>query len=94
MNEPNSNQIAGRLVGVVQLRVAGRLYAVPVQAMEFAGDKTDAPQKAHQQRGGFFVHGDTMGILVDQAASEQQMRSQVMEGCAEAVKHLSARFLN
>ena len=90
MNEPNSSNIQGRLVGVVQLRVAGRLYAVPVQALDFASTTNDA----EQPRGGFFTEGDQMGILVDQAATEQQMRSQVMEGCAEAVRHLSARFLN
>lgn len=91
MNEPSHNVQTGRLVGVVQLRVAGRLYAVPVQALDFASDTRDARE---EQRGGFFVAGDSMGILVDEAASEQQMRSQVMEGCAEAVRHLSAKFLN
>jgi hypothetical protein len=89
MNEPSN--ITGRLVGVVQLRVAGRLYALPVQAMDFASTTSDASQ---QPRGGFFVQGDSMGIVVDESASEQQMRSQVEDGCAEAVKHLSAKFLN
>jgi hypothetical protein len=96
MNEPNHTTthappvLGGRTIGVVQVRVAGQLYALPVEAMDFASTTHDASQP----RGGFFVQGDTMGILVDQAATEQQMRSQVMEGCAEAVKHLSARFLN
>jgi hypothetical protein len=80
----------GRLVGVAQVRVAGRLYAVPIQALDFANTTdSDAPH-----RGGFFVQGDQMGILVDQGASEQQLRSQVMEGCAEAARHISSRFLN
>jgi hypothetical protein len=35
-----------------------------------------------------------MGIVVDETASEQQMREQVMDGCAEAVRHLSAKILN
>lgn len=90
MNEFNLSQ--SRLVGVVQVRVGGRLYAVPVSTMEFASDKSDSSRPV--RRGGFFVQGDTMGILVDEAASEQQMRQQVMDGCAEAVRHLSARFLN
>jgi hypothetical protein len=93
MNEPNNSNIAehtGRLLGVVQVRVAGRLYALPVEAMDFASDKSDTAT----QRGGFFVEGDSMGILVDEAVSEQQMRSQVMDGCAEAVRHLSAKILN
>lgn len=94
MNQPSNNTVnaqnqVGRLVGVVQLRVAGRLYAVPVQALDFASTTRDVAQ-----RGGFFVQGDQMGILVDQAATEQEMRSQVMEGCAEAVRHLSAKHLN
>jgi len=89
MSEFN-NQL--RLVGVVQVRVAGRLYALPVSSMEFASDQSDS--SAIEHRGGFFIQGDTMGILVEQGASEQQMRDQVMEGCAEAVRHLSAKFLN
>lgn len=93
MNEFNpSHNTQGRLVGVVQVRVGGRLYAVPVSAMEFASDQSDATRPV--QRGGFFVQGDAMGILVDEGASEQQMRQQVMDGCAEAVRHLSAKFLN
>jgi len=96
MFEPSHNPghlattFGGRTIGVVQLRVGGRLYAVPVEAMDFASSTTDASCP----RGGFFVQGDAMGILVDQGATEQQMRTQVMEGCAEAVRHLSARFLN
>ena len=89
MNEQTAQIAGGRLVGVVQLRVAGRLYAVPVQAIDFASSELTTEHK-----GGFFVQGDTMGILVDQTASEEQMRSQVMEGCAEAARHLSAKFLN
>ena len=90
-NNPTQTQTTSRLVGVVQLRVGGRLYAVPVQALDFASAVADTQGP---QRGGFYVQGDQMGILVDQAADEQQMRTQVMEGCAEAVRHLSARFLN
>jgi hypothetical protein len=91
MNEFSAST-QGRLVGVVQVRVGGRLYALPVSAMEFASDQSDSPN--NQRRGGFFVQGDTMGILVDESASEQQMREQVTDGCAEAVRHLSAKILN
>ena len=83
MNQPN-HSLSGRLLGVVQLRVGGQVYAVPVSALDFAGGG----------HGGFFAQDGEMGILVDQAASEEQMRSQVMEGCAQAVRHLSAKFLN
>ena len=81
-----------RLVGVVQVRVGDRLYAVPVSAMDFAGHQSDSSDS--EKRGGFFVQGETMGIVVDETASEQQMREQVMDGCAEAVRHLSAKILN
>lgn len=93
MNEFATPQTsAGRLVGVVQLRVAGRLYAVPVQAMDFASDKSDSAKPG--PRGGFFVHGDSMGIVVDESADQQEFQKQVMEGCEQAVRHLSAKFLN
>ena len=93
MNEfATPQQAAGRLVGVVQLRVAGRLYAVPVQAMDFAGGTSDSTESA--QRGGFFVNGDQMGIVVDESADQAQFQKQVMEGCEQAVRHLSAKFLN
>jgi hypothetical protein len=81
-----------RWVGVVQLRVGGRLYAVPVQATDFASETSDSTETG--SRGGFFVHGDQMGILVDASAGEEQFQKQVMEGCAQAVRHLSAKFLN
>ena len=95
MSHPNHDSIGlpTHTIGVVQLRVRGRLYAVPVEAMDFAGTTRDAPGTS-QPRGGFFVQGETMGILVDEQATEQQMRSQVEEGCAEAVRHISSRFLN
>ena len=94
MNEfaTSQKQAAGRLVGVVQLRVGGRLYAVPVQAMDFASDTSDSTEK--ERRGGFFVSGDTMGILVEESADQQEFQKQVMEGCEQAVRHLSAKFLN
>jgi hypothetical protein len=92
MSEFSTTQDNMRLVGVVQVRVGGRLYALPVSAMEFASDQNDS--SVADKRGGFFVQGDTMGIVVDETASEQQMREQVMDGCAEAVRHLSAKILN
>ncbi len=80
---------SGRMLGVVQLRVGDRIFAVPVQALDFSSDQT-----AGKKAGGFFVSGDTMGILVDDRGSDQEMRAQLLEGCAEAVRHLSARYLN
>lgn len=76
------------MLGVVQLRVADRVFAVPVQALDFTSDRSD------RKAGGFFVNGETMGILVDDRGSDQEMRAQLLEACAEAVRHLSARYLN
>jgi hypothetical protein len=92
MSEFSTTQSNMRLVGVVQVRVGGRLYAVPVSAMEFASDQLDS--SGSEKRGGFFVQGDTMGIVVDETVSEPERQQQVMEGCAEAVRHLSAKILN
>lgn len=79
---------SGRMLGVVQLRVGDRVFAVPVQALDFSSDRPEG------KCGGFFVSGDSMGILVDDRGSDQEMRAQLLEGCAEAVRHLSARYLN
>ena len=92
MNELVQSNRDMRVVGVVQLRVAGRLYAVPVQAVDFASDQSDSSD-AHS-RGGFFVDGGSMGIVVDESSDEQEFKRQIMEGCAQAVRHLSAKFLN
>ena len=93
MNEFATSQAsAGRLVGVVQLRVGGRVYAVPVQAMDFASTTSDSTEPG--ARGGFFIQGDSMGILVEESADQQEFQKQVMEGCEQAVRHLSAKFLN
>ena len=94
MNELNPNRMPDmRLVGVVQLRVAGHLYAVPVQAVDFASDKSDTAEAEHH-RGGFFVQGETMGIVVEESSDQEEFQRQIMEGCAQAVRHLSAKFLN
>lgn len=87
---PFASQTDMRLVGVVQLRVAGRLYALPVQVVDFASAEADSTGA----RGGFFVNGDQMGIVVAESTDQELVQRQIMEGCAQAVRHLSAKFLN
>ncbi len=86
MRETTTNP--ARLLGVVQLRVGAQVFAVPVEALDFASDGTN------HRGGGFFVRGDEMGILVDGTGTPAQMQEQLAEACAEAVRHLAARHLN
>jgi hypothetical protein len=72
---------------VVQLRVGDRTYAVPVQALSFAGDR-EGPATA----GGFFVEGDQLGILVD--ASDPDVSGKIREASEDAMRHLSLKVLN
>jgi hypothetical protein len=78
-----------RLVGYVQLRVGQSVYALPVQSARFDRD-------AGSQPGGFFVEGDgaQLGILVDSDASPGEVQEQIATASADAVRHISRRFLN
>jgi hypothetical protein len=78
-----------RLLGYVQLRVGTSTYALPVQSARFDKDAVKPP-------GGFFVQSDDgqLGILVDSDASAEKMQQQIAEASAEAVRHISKRFLN
>jgi hypothetical protein len=72
-----------RLLGYVQLQVGSKTFAVPVQAMK----------NAHG--GGFFTEDSGMfGILVDDGAPDRDVQAQIARGSAEAMRHLSRRYLN
>jgi hypothetical protein len=76
----------GRLVGHVQLKVASRVYAVPVQEAPLAGSAFEA---------GFFTEGkDGFGILVDSGAAESKQRETIEKASEEAAKFISRKFLN
>lgn len=76
----------GRIVGHVQVKVASRVYAVPVQEARLAGTPFEA---------GFFTEGqDGFGILVDSAAAESQQRATIERASEEAATFLSRKFLN
>jgi hypothetical protein len=80
--------IPSRIVGLVQLRVGGRLYALPVHSIAFLSD--DGSPDA----GGFFDEGGTLGIVVSEGASAQDVQAQVNKACVDAVRHLSQRYLS
>ena len=76
----------GRFVGHVQLKIASRVYEVPVQEAPLAGSAFEA---------GFFTEGsDGFGILVDSAAAESQQREIIEKASEEAAKFISRKFLN
>jgi len=76
-----------KLVGVVQLRVGSKTYAVPVQAVKFDRDSRSEP-------GGFFDENGQLGILVDSEASEGEVQRQIVRASAEAAQYLSKKLLN
>lgn len=76
---------SGKLLGVVQVRVGARTFALPVQSLAFDRDGS-APA------GGFFMEGDQLGILVD--ASRPDVDDQIQRATEDAVRHLSLKFLN
>jgi hypothetical protein len=82
------NNQTPRLLGYVQLRVGERVYALPVQTAKFDRDAQSAP-------GGFFKDAEgQLGILVDSDASATAVQDQIALASAEAVRHISKRFLN
>lgn len=83
----NTSTVSGRLLGFVRVVVGGHVCDLAVQAVSF---DTDGERTA----GGFFVNEDQLGILVDEAAPAAQVQAQIEKGTAEAVRHLSKKYLN
>lgn len=81
------SSVDGRLLGFVRVVVGGHVCDLVVQAVEFDSD-------GERAAGGFFVHHDQLGILVDDAAPASQVQAQIEQGTAEAVRHLSKKYLN
>jgi hypothetical protein len=68
------------------VKVASRVYAVPVQEAPLAGSPFEA---------GFFAEGkDGFGILVDSGAAESKQREIIEKASEEAAKFISRKFLN
>ncbi|MBL8606919.1 MAG: hypothetical protein JNL38_06350 [Myxococcales bacterium] len=83
----------GKLLGFVQVDVAGRSFTLPVQALDFTRDARDGDDG--RLSGGFFAEaGGSLGILVDARASEDEVRQQIQAATEEAIRHLSRRYLS
>jgi hypothetical protein len=82
----NSPATSGRLLGFVRVLIGGQQFELAVQSMTFEkdGDRT---------AGGFFVNEGQLGILVDEVSTEG-VQAQIEKGTAEAVRHLSRKYLN
>lgn len=83
----NMPPVSGRLLGFVRVVVGGHICDLAVQAVSFDSD-------GERMAGGFFVHDDQLGIIVDDAAPAAQVQAQIEKGTAEAVRHLSKKYLN
>ena len=83
-----TTQPSTRFVGYVQVRIGGKIIALPVQSAALAHD-------ADKDSGGLFKDAEgQLGILVDANASEEARREQIARASKEAVMELSRRFLN
>lgn len=83
----NTAQVSGRLLGIVRVVVGGHVSELAVQSIAFDSD-------GQREAGGFFVAGEQLGIIVDDAATAAQVQAQIEKGTAEAVRHLSRKYLN
>jgi hypothetical protein len=79
--------VAGRLLGFVRVLVGSHVFDLPVQAVSFDKDGDRAA-------GGFFIHDDQFGIIVDEGVPAATMQAQIEKATAEAVRHLSQKYLN
>lgn len=80
--------IPGRIVGVVELKVGGRVVSIPVHSVAFPNDDGAEPC------GGFFASGDRIGIVIRDGAPARDVQAQVNKASEEALRHLSGRYLN
>jgi hypothetical protein len=80
--------LPSRIVGVVQLKVGARVVSVPVHSVTFLSED------GAKTSGGFFVEGDSCGIVVSAQASAQDVQTQMNEACRDAVRHLSKQLLS
>ncbi len=77
----------GRLLGFVRVVVGAHVFDLPVQAVAFEKD-------GDRSAGGFFESEGQLGILVDEGASQPLLQAQIEKATAEAVRHLSQKYLN
>lgn len=85
-NGAQNTDVSGRLLGFVRVLVGGHVFELPVQAVSFEKD-------SDRTAGGFFTDHGQLGILVDDG-SPAEMQAQIEEATAEAVRHLSQKYLS
>ncbi|HEY3822573.1 MAG TPA: hypothetical protein VGL81_35655 [Polyangiaceae bacterium] len=79
----------GRLLGYVDIKVASRVYKLPVEAAPL---EDGAGSRA---KPGFFSEGtDALGILVDSNAPDGEQQATIVRASAEAERFISRKFLN
>jgi hypothetical protein len=79
----------GKFLGYVQVKVASRVYSLPVEALPIDGEEESG------RKPGFFVEGaDRFGILVDSNASDGEQRATIERASADAAQHISRKLLN
>jgi hypothetical protein len=83
---------AGRFVGYVQVKVASRVYSLPVEAAPLKREQRDEDSAL---KPGFFAEdADRFGILVDSDAPDGEQRATIERASEEAARHISRRLLN
>jgi hypothetical protein len=79
----------GRLLGYVDIKVASRVYKLPIEAAPLEAG-VESPTKP-----GFFSQGaEAFGILVDSNAPDGEQRATIEQASAEAERFISRKFLN
>lgn len=80
---------AGRLLGYVEVKVASRVFKLPVQAAPLPPGEEAGP------KAGFFTEGtEAFGILVDANAPDGEQRATIERASAEAERYISRKVLN
>jgi hypothetical protein len=84
-----SSHPMSRLLGYVDIKVASRVYKLPIQAAPLEHGE-EATAKA-----GFFSQGtDALGILVDSNAPDGEQRATIERASVDAERFISRKFLN
>jgi hypothetical protein len=84
---------AGRFLGYVQVKVASRVYSLPVEAAPLQRDRERHDDRALKP--GFFAEAaDRFGILVDSDAPDREQRATIERASADAALHISHRLLD
>ena len=85
----------GRFLGYVQVKVASRVYSLPVEALPLGSKNENEKAEGSDRKPGFFAEGaERLGILVDSDASDGEQRDTIQRGSADAAQHISRKLLN